>query len=303
MALPNKIVKFKSQVDNSLNDKNNCPWILKENVYNKNGTKLYDISHNPDKILTLETINELNKKDWIMKVSEDNRCRDEINIINELKLYDCSYCINFPRFNYYRYGQIYKSWWYVLEKYDSSISKDLIYCQNNIKQLGFQIISFFEWLHLKGKVHGDVKSDNIVLRKRDNSFRMIDFESVKEPTKHMCYEDLPNGYYYYGLGCEYDKPNFSYRMDLESFGFILWNILLYSSEVSGFSWQRYAFNLYNKGKTSNYFNALETEKKYNLLEKEKPEIIEKYFSIISKSGWFDKYANPHVYIELKNLFC
>lgn len=62
------------------------------------------------------------------------------------------------------------------------------------------------------------------------------------------------------------------------------------------------FNYYNKRKTINYFHLLEKEKKQNMLEVEKPEIIKKYFSIIENYSWFEEYANPEIYINLKELF-
>jgi len=59
----------------------NCPWNLIKNIYNRNGTLIYDISYNPNRILTLSIISELDKNNWLMKLSCDGRCEDEIKII------------------------------------------------------------------------------------------------------------------------------------------------------------------------------------------------------------------------------
>jgi serine/threonine protein kinase len=282
---------------------NHCPWVLTKNTYNRNGTLIYDISYNPNRILTLAVMTELDKNEWIMKLSNDGRCKDEIAIIKELKLDECEFSIKFPKFDYYKTGKLDSYDWYVIEKYDGVIRNDLKYCSSQLKNIGYQLISFLEWLHVsKGKVHGDLKTDNIVFRKKDNTFRIIDFESVSDPSNNLCFESLPNGYYYYGLGCDYDKPPFSFRMDLQSLGYLLWNLSLHSFDFNGFYWQKQTFGLYEKGKVVNYFSALEIEKSHSNLETEKPKIIEKYFSIIEDSSWFDKKANTNVYAKLKELF-
>ena len=64
------------------NDNNNNPWILKKKIYNKNGTLIYDIEYNQNSLLTPEIISELNNNDWIMKMSCNSTCKDEIYIIN-----------------------------------------------------------------------------------------------------------------------------------------------------------------------------------------------------------------------------
>ena len=285
------------------NDNHDNPWILKKKIYNKNGTLIYDIEYNQNSVLTPEIIPELNNNDWIMKMSCNSTCEDEIYVINKLNFDECPYSIKFPKLDYYKSGKLDKYNWLVIEKYDGVMRLDYDYCLAQIKNLGFQIISFLEWLHVsKEKIHGDIKSDNIVFKKKDNSFRLIDFESVSPPTDELCYESLPNGYYYYGLGCEYDKPPFSFRMDLQAFGYILWDLILIKINFKDFCWQKKTFNYYNKQKTINYFHLLEKEKKQNMLEVEKPEIIKKYFSIIENYSWFEEYASPEIYNNLKKLF-
>lgn len=285
------------------NDNHDNPWILKKNIYNKNGTLIYDIEYNQNSVLTPEIISELDNNEWLMKMSCNSTCKDEIEVINELNFGECPFSIKFPKLDYYKSGKLDKYNWLVVEKYEGVMRKDYDYCLVQIKNLGFQIISFLEWLHVsKEKIHGDIKSDNIVFKKKDNSFRLIDFESVSLPSDELCYKSLPNGYYYYGLGCEYDKPPFSFRMDLQAFGYILWDLILIKTNFKDFCWQKKTFNYYNKQKTINYFHLLEKEKKQNMLEVEKPEIIKKYFSIIENYSWFEEYANPEIYINLKKLF-
>lgn len=286
------------------NNKNLNPWVLQKNTYNRNGTLIYDITYNLNRVLIpSEIILDLDKNNWIMKMSSNGICEDEIDIITQLKFEECHFSIKFPKFNYYKYGRTGKYSWLVMEKYDGVIRNDFDYCKSQIKNLSFQIISFLEWLHVsKDKVHGDIKSDNIVFKKEDDSFRLIDFESVSDRSGDLCFESLPNGYYYYGLGCEYDKPSFSFRMDLQAFGYILWDLLLIDTNFKDFDWQKNTFSYYKKKTKQNLFHLLEKEKTQNMLEVEKPEIIKKYFSIIENYSWFEEKAIPEIYTNLKELF-
>ena len=283
------------------NDNNMDPWVLQKNTYNRNGTLIYDITYNQNNLLTSEIILDLDKNDWIMKMSSNGTSEDEIDIINQLKFEECPFSIKFPKLNYYKYGRTGKYSWLVMEKYEGVMRNDFNYCKSQIKNLSFQIISFLEWLHVaKDKVHGDIKIDNIVFKKENNSFRLIDFESISERSGNLCFESLPNGYYYYGLGCEYDKPPFSFRMDLQAFGYILWDLLL-DTNFKDFYWQKKTFEYYRKNKKQNFFHLLEKEKTQNMLEVEKPEIIKKYFSIIENYSWFEEKAIPEIYTNLKEL--
>ena len=61
MAFPNN--------NGSLNYKTNyhlnlSPWVLTKNTYNRNGTLIYDVSYNPNRILTTTIIGELDKNKW-----------------------------------------------------------------------------------------------------------------------------------------------------------------------------------------------------------------------------------------------
>ena len=82
------------------NNKNLNPWVLQKNTYNRNGTLIYDITYNLNRVLIpSEIILDLDKNNWIMKMSSNGICEDEIDIITQLKFEECPFSIKFPKFN------------------------------------------------------------------------------------------------------------------------------------------------------------------------------------------------------------
>jgi hypothetical protein len=71
----------------------------------------------------------------------------------------------------------------------------------------------------------------------------------------------------------------SYKMDLLSFGFILWNTYSYkTTKRSLFNWQLRAIDLYESDEQIYRYDELEKLKS----EEEMPDIIKEYFEIVDK---------------------
>ena len=193
-------------------------WKIENAIEKKSDSAIYNVipSHLEDKSI------ELYENDWVMKITDYN---DEIRVIENLKIYENPFACKMP-INYENRHGFYKNYfWFVLEKYDDNLLNNFLFGKQNLDLLILNIIDFIEWLHIEKKqIHGDIKAANIVIKKHsiDKPFCLIDYESIQEPNlTKICKNNLPNGYYYYGLGCNPNKSYLSYRMDLEAFGLIL----------------------------------------------------------------------------------
>ena len=280
-------------------------WLLLKKIYENDHNCIYDIEFDIDENnISPDDINELTSYKWIMKVFRSDRT--DIDTINNLCLYESEFIIKMPSNEKYRSGyesitDIVKiNYWYVMEKYDCDISYSLPYCYDNFSVLALYLINFIEWLHIEKKqVHGDIKYENIVVNYEKNQFRVIDYESVGYISNLICINYLPNGYYYFGLGCEYNTQYFSYRMDLQAIGYLLCCVLE-NIDSNDILWRRKAFKYYDIGVNINYF------KKLNRMRNEYletiPKTIKKYFNIISALDWSANYPNQQIYTDLKKLF-
>ena len=285
-------------------------WMLIDILENKdNSTVIYNVKPINKKYFFFNNkYSVVDDKIWVMKrfyfKNNDNKYSDELNNIEKYKLYDCKFCISMPENPEYRFGHDLIGAWYTMEKYDGNLKNNFLFGKNKIKLLISNIIDFFEWLHItKSRVHGDVKVDNILVKFTENErpFVIIDYESISEPENILCLNNLPNGYYYYGLGCKSDKPYISYRMDLEAFGYILWSLTLSVEQYIKFNWQRQSFILYETGKKKNEFNLLDEIRNNSFINTDMNDLIKSYFNIISKVDWFDKNPNPDVYKQIRNI--
>jgi hypothetical protein len=179
--------------------------------------------------------------------------------------------------------------------------------------IGKYIVDFFHWLHLeKKKVHGDIKSSNIVVKylNCDNPFKIIDYETItNQDLTRLCNELHRDNYYYYHLGCHYNKPYLSFRMDLQSFGQILHSIAASVDYYYTFDWQKRSSDYYHSKyhlRSRNDFNLLDNNKinyrkDHRIKNNKYKDIILKYFEIIENQGWEDE-PNIKVYEQLKELF-
>jgi serine/threonine protein kinase len=285
-------------------------WNIKKVLVKNNKTYIYDV----EPILDLEdNKNEEIKKDilstkWVLKYTS-NWYR-ELRIINELKLYeDNDLFIRMPQEITFR-GEILPNFsYFTMEKYDLPLRNDYMFAKKNLKNLGKYLIDVLSYLHLKlNKVHGDIKCDNILIKySKSQPFILMDYECIKEPDEITCDAELPEGYYYYYLGCYFDKPPFSYRNDLQTIGYLFYSLALSTDkEYVITSWQSYAMDFYNENLKKNDFEFLETIRKNdvvkeNLINNEYKNMIVSYFDIIEKQDWYGK-PNPEVYEKLQNLF-
>lgn len=249
---------------------------------------------------------ELTSKKWILKYAIDYKI--EVLLIEQNKIYQNKLCVPMPQIASYRKKYLEKDSWYVMEKCDGSLFDFILTAKSNLNELMVYMIDVFDWLHCKeGKVHGDIKLENILIKNSisKNNFYIIDYETITKPKDYICKEDLPNGYYYYYIGCLPDKPYYSFRMDLEAFGMILVQIYLSETSPLHFKWQNKANKYYTKKITENFFDKLDKEKFYEMSDEMKKvdnKMILQYLEIIKQQDWDAKFPNLAVYNQLKQIF-
>lgn len=286
-------------------------WLTNDVLIKTSNSIIYNVViDRNNKYITEDEIKELQENQWVVKFFE---CFDnEVKIINSMQLYNNDLCIKMPLKQKFRCCIENHYSYYVMEKYDTDLYKDPLIAKKNFFILGEYIINFFKWLHLQEqKIHGDIKSQNIIIKKNPSNFRqmfrVVDYESIDNQKNNICRNSLPNGYYYYLLGCHPDKPFFSFRMDLEAFGYVLVSIVQCDNIFySNSEWQLKAVEFYKSNVSVDKFDELEELKKnYNisniLQDNEYKNIILEYFNIIKEQDWESK-PNPIVYGKLNNLF-
>ena len=281
-------------------------WILLDLIFKNYKSFIYNIIPKKNDTLSEEDKKFLYKNKWVLKIADDPR---EINAITSLELYNNNLCIKIYK-NSLHYDSLNKQSWYIMEKYENTIYNNFKYGQDNLIKLGKYMIEFFEWLHIENeKIHGDIKSNNIMFKSsyNDNPFKLIDYEFIDNQNIHLlCNEDEKNSYYYYHIGCEYNKPYFSFRMDLEAFGYVLHSMALSKESYYLLEWQDRALEYYESKKFTNEYidlNFIRNSCKIEdtLKNNKYKDIIIKYFDIIKKQDWFE---NPciEVYKDLKKIF-
>jgi serine/threonine protein kinase len=279
----------------------NC-WKIKDKIYERKHVNIYTVDPIINDDMTDDIKNEITSKKWVLKYFNNNP--EEVMIIESFKLYETEFCIPMPLTKRHRCGLYKGKYWYIMEKYESSLAHNIKFAKENINVLVLNILNFLEWLHIEKKcVHGDIKENNILINKENNKnpFCITDYETIGKIETFPCYENLPYGYYYYTYGCDYDKPYYSYRADLQAFGYILLSLLNSTTEFKIYNWQKVAITRYENNCKINYFEELEAIKQLEMLEVKIPDVLTKYFDIISNVNWDDKYKNPEIYVKLKNL--
>jgi len=285
----------------------NCIWKIISCLEEKEGVIIYNIIPNDE---IDEEDKELFNNKWVMKVI--NNYHREIDMIENYEIFKSPYCVKMPSKKINRSGTYKNNSWYVMEKYLGNLKNYFLYGKNNIDILVFEIISFIEFLHVeKNVVHGDVKPENILVNlKEDNMFKLIDYESLVKPTSVICKNNIRDGFYYYSLGCYDNKSFYSFRMDLEAFGIILWCLTLSDDYLYRFNWQYDSYDQYINIPDNCFYISYEiisyTYDKLNLLKKNskeyKDEKIKKYFEIINELDWNTNTPNPEIYKKIKELF-
>lgn len=285
-----------------INPKN---WILVKTLIKNEKSLIYNILPIIDKNSSEEYQTFLSNKKWILKVTDDPY---EIHIIEYLKMYDNELCIKIDKTSLFRDDKT-KINWYVMEKYDNNIYADIKFAKKNLMKLGDYMCKFLRWLHIENhNIHGDIKANNIVFdnSNKDYPFKIIDYESIRPPSKKLlCDESHYENCYFYYLGCDYNKPYYSYRMDLEAFGRILFSLEVSDDYYQLSEWQTEAIKCYDLKMYNSFFRLAllkqaenkEAELEYSIHKN----TILKYFNIIRNQDWFDE-PNVEVYDELEKLF-
>ena len=274
-------------------------WKIGNLIEKKGDTSIYNIVPTKDDSISEENLKDLLDTNWVIKLVFNYY--EEIIRIEQYEIYKQSCSIKMPLEKTYRSGKINDHGWFAMEKYDSNLYKNFSFGKDKINLLITNIIDFIEWLHIEKKIiHGDVKAENILINFKNvnRPFCLIDFESLSKPHNLTCENHLSTGYYYYALGCEKDKPYYSYRMDLQAFGMILWNLTLSVNKFHNFEWQKIANDNYINNNIDNEFIYLESLKSMGNI---KNNLVTKYFEIIDKVNWYDTNIDPEIYKNLKNI--
>lgn len=277
-------------------------WKITKFISGHNGGYIYEVC------TTITDYNIIGKKLygrslWAMKL-KDIRFDDEGQIIIKHNLFNCAYILNIPNDEILFNGRYGNYDWYVIELYTDDIGKNIKFVKDNFSKLLISMCNFLKFLHRERcLVHGDIKLQNVLFKEDANIlFKICDYETIKKPNlSTICREAGYDGYYYYSLGCHPDKSYNTYRMDLEAFGIILWSVMSSEDGVKKkLEFQQKSWSYYeNKIKDDKYehLDILKEKDKENM-----PEIIKKYFEIISFVDWeLQIPPNISVYNKINNL--
>jgi serine/threonine protein kinase len=277
-------------------------WKIIKFISGHNGAYIYEVCTT---ITDYDIISKklYGKSIWVMKL-KDIQFEDESKVIIKYNLSSCPYTLVTPNDETLFSGRYNKHDWYIIELYTSDILKNIKFAKDNFSDLLISICNFLKFLHRERcVVHGDIKLQNVLYKEDVNMlFKVCDYETVKKPDlSTICREAGYDGYYYYSLGCHPDKSYNSYRMDLEAFGIILWSVMTRQDDVkTKLEFQQKSWYYYeNKIREDKYENLdiVKEKDKDNM-----PEIIKKYFEIISFVDWeLQIPPNIGVYNKINNL--
>lgn len=246
------------------------------------------------KIDVNELLNKLNGvSNWIMKLRLYEKKYSEVDIIKKINFKDVPNSVIADIDSEYMFGFYDKYEWYIIEKCDGDLNKYIKIATEKWDILLENVCSFLKYLHrVKKVIHGDLKEKNILYNSELDKFKVCDYESCKKQVLDISCnkiietikDGLPiynrvdsDGYYFYYLGANLNESYMSYKMDLLSFGFILWNIYSYkTTKRSLFKWQLRAIELYESNEQIYRYDELEKLKS----EEEMPDIIKEYFKIV-----------------------
>ena len=100
--------------------------------------------------------------------SKSNLLLHEVKIIKLLGKHK-----NIPQIKWY--GKIDEKLSMITELYDKTIDKMYPLIPEDFKNYAFQMLDVIEYIHSKGIIHRDIKPDNFMLRKNNNSIILIDY--------------------------------------------------------------------------------------------------------------------------------
>jgi serine/threonine protein kinase len=235
-------------------------------------------------------------KYWIMKIMTKHD-KDEYEIIKKYKLNDIEYSVKILKNDVMSHGKYENYIWYVMEEYcfDCSNKRNMVI---NEKKIISSIINFLRYIHREHKIiHGDIKLKNVLYK--NGNYYVCDYESIKEPNNNeLCDDNNSSNYYYYYIGCEYKKPIWSYRTDLEAVGYILWSII---NNFHFLDFQKSAQYYYENDYEVNRYEKLDNIKEADF--ENIPDIVTNFFKITSKIDWFNlEPPSNEIYDEIINIF-
>jgi len=166
-------------------------------IYDRNGSKIYDISDG-----------------WVKKIL-DEQMAEELKVA--VRVFDAK-----PRSSVLIREIGYD--WYVMRRYDGTIQPGP-FARSTWRQLAVQVLAFLEDFHHNvGLAHLDIKKGNLFIDRTNKSFHVGDFGNAERPTaaaRPLSSFDANTKWYYVAMGCELTEPHISWRTDFVALGYML----------------------------------------------------------------------------------
>lgn len=185
-------------------------WDVSDVLANENYTNVYLLKNSNDKIIKIASIDDgplFCEINFYIRYCKPEMVKD-INILN----YIDSGVDKHKNFRFL-----------VLPKIDCNLKQIVI---NDISKLSKEIILALKYVHNTNHIHSDIKPENILYDKDKDKFYLSDFGTITRHTKD--FESNPllinNGTYEY-ISIDMHNGIASYKSDLESFGYMLYDIL------------------------------------------------------------------------------
>ena len=166
-------------------------------IYDKNGSKIYDMSGG-----------------WVKKIL-DEQMSEELKVA--VRVFDAK-----PRSSVLIREVGYD--WYLMQRYDGTIQPGP-FARSHWRQIAVQVLAFLEdFHHIVGLAHLDIKKGNLFVDRINKSFHVGDFGNAERPTataRLLDTFDANTKWYYVAMGCELTEPHLSWRTDLVALGYML----------------------------------------------------------------------------------